>query len=244
MAKVIIWDGEMTSLNADFGTVVCVGWKELGAKSVHIESILEHNKVCDCCGKVEKPQDDKALLKHVSKILNSADAWVLHYGTRFDVPYVNSRLLYHNLPPLKPVPLIDTWKIARNHLKLHSNRLASIQEFFGLPDEKNAVKGPQWQAAMGGDVRGIKYIIEHCRRDVLVLEQAYERIKSLMPNHPNFNLVDRGPLPGCPRCGSVHVKKNGTRVAASRIYQTFQCQSCGGHFKDSKAIGVNRSMAL
>jgi uncharacterized protein YprB with RNaseH-like and TPR domain len=244
VAKILIWDGEMTNLSADFGTVVCVGFKEVGTKKVHVPSILDFNDICDCCGKVTKPQDDKPLLKHVSKILNDADAWVVHYGQRFDVPFVNSRLLFHGLPPLRPVPLIDTWRIARNHLKLHNNRLATIQEFLGTQDEKNAIKGPQWQAAAGGDVKGIKYIIEHCRLDILVLDQAYEKIKILMPNHPNFNLVDRGDLPGCPRCGSHKIRKDGTRVAASRIYQTYRCNECGGCFKDSKAIAKTRSMAL
>lgn len=167
------------------------------------------------------------MLKDISERMLDSDAWLGHYSTRYDVPFVNSRLLYHNMPVLPlNMPQIDTWRAARNNLKLHSNRLASIQEFLKLEDEKNSIKSEQWLRALGGDKKAIDYVVEHNRRDVLVLEQAYLKLRPLIKDHPRYSFVDKK---ACKTCGAPpnKVQHRGERRTRCRLYKRVQCQMCG-----------------
>ena len=230
--RILAWDIEASSLVADFGIVFCVGFKEVGTGKPEVMSLLDYDEK-------DVIRAEKLLLKDVSKRLLESDVWLTHFGTWFDVPFVNTRLIYHKLPILPPnYSHIDTWKISRNRLKLQNNRLMSIQNFLGTKDEKNAIKPLMWVRALGGHTPSMKYIVNHCRRDVLVLEEAYERLKPLVIDHPNRGLVDgRG---GCFVCGKKKLQKRGFHITRTRRYQRFQCVSCGAWSKGVKPLEILR----
>lgn len=228
--KILTWDLECSGLSADFGIILTAGFKEVGKGKPEVLNILDYR---DQSGDLIRAE--KRLLKDISKRLLDCDVWLTHYGTWYDVVFVNSRLLYHRLPILPPnYAHLDTWKIARNRLKLRNNRLITISEFLGTEDEKNAIKPEQWIRAMGGHRPSMDYIVEHCRRDVLVLEEVYERLKPLVLDHPNRGLVDgRG---GCGVCGEHKLQKRGFHITRCRKYQRMQCQACGAWSKDPKPV--------
>lgn len=228
--EILAWDIEASNLAADFGIILCVGFKPVGHGKPAVLDILDYR---DKSGDLIRAE--KQLLKAVSERLLDCDVWLTHYGTWFDIPFVNSRLLYHGLPTLPANHShIDTWKISRNRLKLRNNRLATIQEFLQLPDEKNSIRPEQWLRALGGHKPSMDYIVDHCRRDVLVLEQAYERLKPLVLDHPNRGLVDgRG---GCGICGAQALQKRGFHLTRTRKYQRFQCGKCGGWSKSTQPV--------
>lgn len=230
--RILAWDIEASNLNADFGIVLCVGFKEVGRGRPEVYDILDYQGKGGDLIKAER-----RLLQDVSKRLLDSDVWLTHFGTWYDVPFVNSRLLYHRLPILPPnYSHIDTWKIARNRLKLRNNRLITISEFLGTEDEKNAIKPEQWLRALGGHRPSMAYIVDHCRRDVLVLEEAYTRLRPLVLDHPSRGLVDgRG---GCGVCGHAQLQKRGFHLTRTRKYQRFQCQQCGAWSKGVKPLVV------
>ena len=217
--RILAWDIEASNLNADFGIVLCVGFKEVESGRAQVLDILDY----------QKPGGDlisaeKRLLKDVSERLLDSDCWLTHFGTYYDIPFINTRLLYHKLP-LIPAnhPAIDTWKVSKNRLKLRNNRLITISEFLGTKDEKNAIQPEEWIRAMGGHKRSMGYIVEHCRRDVLVLEEAYLRLRPLILDHPF-----RGATAGaCGVCGKGPIQKRGFHRTRTRKMQRYQCQSCG-----------------
>lgn len=219
----ILWDIEATNLKASFGYVLCVAWKKLGQKTVNVRSVADYATY------KKDPTNDKQLLKDVRDVLSDAGAWVTWYGQGFDQKFVNSRLTLHGMSPLPPVPHIDGWRIAREKLLLHSNRLASVSSFLGI-EEKTALSGPIWVKASAGDKKSLDYVVRHCKQDVVVLEQAYERIKHLATSGPNLAaIIGNSPANSCPRCGlSDKLQKRGTRIASAVKYQRFQCQGCGG----------------
>lgn len=230
--RILSWDLECSGLNADFGIILCAGFKEVGKGKAEVIGILDY---------MGEDKDliraEKRMLKDITARLLDSDVWLTHYGTWFDVPFVNTRLLYHGLP-IVPANYahIDTWKISRNRLKLRSNRLVTISEFLGTDEHKNAIKPEQWLRALGGHEPSMRYIIEHCRRDVVVLEEVYERLKPLVLDHPNRGLIDgRG---GCSVCGSKKLQRRGFHVTRTRKYQRLQCQSCGAWSKDTKPIEI------
>jgi hypothetical protein len=171
---------------------------------------------------------EKRMLKDITEVMLDCDAWLGHFSTHYDLPFINSRLLYHQLPILPPnFTALDTWKISRNRLKLRNNRLATIQEFLKLPDEKNSIQSEHWLKALGGDRKAIDYIVEHNRRDVLVLEQAYLRLRPLVIDHPRHTFTEKE---ACKFCGASpsKVQRRGTRRTRCRLYERLQCQVCGG----------------
>jgi uncharacterized protein YprB with RNaseH-like and TPR domain len=219
--RIILWDLETSNLRANFGYILCAGWKVLGEKKIHVISIADSPTF------ENDPTNDKWVVKEMAKVLESADVWVTHYGVRFDAPYMRTRLMGHGLKTLPPIPHVDTWKIARYQMALNSNRLASIAGFLEL-DEKTPIKGQQWVKAMAGNKRALNYVVKHCRQDVHVLEQVYLQLRPLMTNHPNINLID-GKQNACPKCGTVgKMQKRGHSIAGVSRYQRYQCMKCGG----------------
>ncbi len=180
---------------------------------------------------------EKRMLKDISARMLDSDVWLYHFGMYYDLPFINSRLLYHRLPTLPAnFAAIDTWKISRNRLKLRNNRLKTVQEFLQLDDEKNAIKPEQWIRALSGQRRAMDYIVEHNRRDVLVLEQAYMRLRPLIIDHPNQGMVNG--YGACGTCGEDKLQKRGFHITRTRKYQRLQCQACGSWSKDPKPVLV------
>lgn len=234
--KILLWDLECTNLNADFGYILCAGVKELGKGTVKTFSVADYPAY------KKDPTNDKALVKDIRDYLSEAGAWITWYGQRFDQPFLNSRLTYHGLTPMPPVPHIDGWRIAREKLKLHSNRLASVSSFLQI-EEKTPLSGPIWIKASAGNPASLKYVIKHCKQDVLVLEQAFEHIRQLATSGPNIAIIQGKELDGCARCGESKLQSRGYRVTVSQKYRRFQCQACGAwtHGKPEKVKGIKAS---
>jgi uncharacterized protein YprB with RNaseH-like and TPR domain len=225
--KVLFWDIESTGLNATFGTILCIGYKFLGDPQVHVPTILDGRKRGSML-------DDKRLVERFAKIYNHCDYSVGHYSSRFDLPMVRSKLLKWGLPPLQPKPHIDTWWIARRELKLHSNRLAVLQDFLGCKAAKTPLKPDDWIQAAHGSKEALAYIVEHCHADVLVLEEVFLKLRPLAKEEPSRALF--GPIgDGCITCGSTHVTRQGFKIAKTRRYQQWQCQACGKWMKSVHA---------
>lgn len=230
--RILAWDLECSNLSADFGIILTAGFKEVGEGKPEVYNILDYTGEDRDLIRAEK-----RLLKDISTRLLDCDVWLTHYGTWYDIPFVNTRLLYHGLPVLPPnFAHIDTWKVSRNRLKLRNNRLATISDFLKTDDEKNAIKPEQWIRALGGHRPSMNYIVDHNRRDVLVLEEVYSILRPLVLDHPNKNLVDgRG---GCSKCGATKLQKRGTHLTRTRKYQRYQCQNCGGWSRSVKPLEI------
>ena len=226
--RILVWDIEASNLSADFGIVLCVGSKVVGEKRVTVPTILDYVRP----GDRSLLTAEKRLLRAVSKTLIDSDVWVTHFGTHYDIGFVNARLIYHGLKPLPTNhPHVDTWKISRYKLRLSSNRLATISTFLKTGDEKNKIKPEQWLGALSGNKAAMAYIAEHCRLDCLVLEEVYLRLRPLMTNHPRgvANATE------CHACGSKRMMSNGWRRTATKVYRRVQCKDCGAWGHDTKA---------
>lgn len=223
--RILSWDLESTNLNASFGTILAIGWKWLDQKKVYVPTILETNK--------KGMLDDQELVRQFSNVYNEADAAVTWYGSRFDLPFVQTKLIKYGLPPLKPVPEIDLWKTAKYRLKLHSNRLATVSEYLGVEHRKTPISFDAWMRAAQGDKKALSEVKEHCRLDVLVLEEVFLKLRPLVREEPSWYL---GMV--CPSCGSAHLQSRGTYPTKTRRYKRVQCQSCGTWSRSRKCEKV------
>jgi uncharacterized protein YprB with RNaseH-like and TPR domain len=224
--KIIHWDLESTNLAGDIGILLCAGYKLEGEKPKVI-SVLDFPKSFKD-GRIT----DKYLVEEFYKVLTGPEVgmWSTWYGMGFDVPMFNTRLLEFGLPPLPKMPHCDSWRIARKKLKLHNNRLASVSAFLGI-EEKTPLKLSVWRDAGMGHKPSIKYVIEHCLQDTVVLEQAYERIKPFADAQIHPNLANIRGVEGCPRCASLKIQRRGTEITSKVKWQRFQCTSCGAWFR-------------
>lgn len=218
--NILGWDLESSNLNANFGYILCFGYKRFGQPKPKVVSITDFPLFKRDC------TNDREVVKAAAEELSKADMWTTWYGKGFDVPLLNSRLIYHGMKPLPPVPHVDGWYIARYKMKLNSNRLATVSAFLELP-EKTPLSGPIWIRAAAGHKPSIKYVVEHCAQDTVVLEEVYKRIRPLASSHPNMALLVRDP-DACPVCAAHgKMQKRGFSVTPATMSQRYQCQSCG-----------------
>lgn len=219
--RILFFDIETTNLKADFGNLLCVGFKGLEDKKVYVPSIR------DFPGKTI--WDERPLLKEVHKQMSNADIWVSYYGTGFDVPYLTAKFLEYDLPVLPNIPHKDLYYTVKSNLAISRKSLQNVGYYLGLSHEKTPVEGKIWKKAMCGDEGSLKYIVDHCSADVLVLEELYLRLRPLIRMHPRVN-----GLAPCRYCGGEKLQKRGRILThLKNEKQRIFCKSCGGW--DSRA---------
>jgi uncharacterized protein YprB with RNaseH-like and TPR domain len=228
--RILLWDLETTDLNADWGRLICMGWKWLDKKRVHLLKDVDYG------GRNQYGLfDDSKLVLACRDILEQADAWVTHFGTYFDIPFLNARLLHHGYSPLPQDPLIrqeDTWFLAKRGIKIKSRHLDRIAKHIGTKAKKTLVEPEIWLKASAGYKPALKYIYEHCRKDILVLEEVFLALRPFSRKLPNYNLfTNTKGKPVCPTCGSEDHRPRGYSYAKVTVSPRFTCRSCGRWFQ-------------
>jgi len=226
--RVILFDLETNNLRADFGWILCASWMLLDEDRPKTISLRHFPTLWK-----QDPTNDKKVALALYDVLCSADVIVAHYGQRFDRKFTNTRLLKWGLPGLPPIPLVDTWRIAKENLALSSNRLKSIERFFELDQTEDGFKKTElsadaWRRAPTGHLPSLKYVEEHCEADVIQLKKVYLKLRGMSTTHPNLSVVTE--LDGCPICGTVGLlSRHGTRIARTGIAQRYFCKACRGY---------------
>lgn len=165
-----VFDLETSNLNADFGIILCgvikgAGEKEQVFRLDNYPTWRNHRS------------NDRQLVTDLVTCLAQYDIWTAHNGARFDVPYLRTRLLRHALPPLPSRKLVDPVLLARNKLRMSFNSLSQVANLLGC-NSKTDVEPQMWlRASLDGDRKAMKYIVEHCIQDVLVLEKVLHGLK-------------------------------------------------------------------
>lgn len=223
-ARIACWDIEASGLNANGGVIICVSSADPHTgkvKTFRIDSYKGYRK---------DTLNDLPLVRDVVEYLNTQDMWVTFYGARFDIPFLTTRVIYWNgqgakIPLPANIPHCDLWRTARNKLKLHSNRLASVTQLLGHGD-KTPLDLPVWVRAAGGHKPSLDYIVEHCEVDAKILSECYVTLLPLIPAHPNMGLLGGSRL-DCSNCGSADVHRRGTYVTVASVRQRLSCNACG-----------------
>lgn len=152
--------------------IICISWKWNNSDEVYNV-------------KWDKNQDDKELLKQFIPELDRADFSVAHNGDRFDLPWIRTRALFHDLDMLPSYSTVDTLKIARSTHKLPSNRLDDIGHYFGL-GKKIKTEMKLWDdIILHNDNQAMEDMISYCNQDVFLLEKIYNKLSkyTLNKNH-------------------------------------------------------------
>jgi len=214
-AKILLWDIESRGLVADYGSVLCIGWRWADEKKVHVKSIH------DIPGR--HPLDDKALVKwFVKEVWDKADIAVGWYSGGHDEPFLRTRAIIHKLPAPKDVTTLDLWGKVRKRFKFSRNSLDNVSRHLGLGNKWYNPAG-DFEKVLYGDKAAMRRIVKHCYVDVQITVNAYERFKSFILTHP-YITKNNG---ACRTCGRTNLKHRGYAFSAAKGMQfKMRCADC------------------
>ena len=179
-----------------------------------------------------RKSDDKAIVKALYDLLDTADIVVAHNGDKFDLPTIIGRGVVHGFSPPSPYLTIDTVKTARKELRLVGNSLALLCEELNLPRKDEHKKYPGfelWLGCLRGEDAAWEEMKEYNIADVISLEALYIRLRPYMRNHPNVARIGSEEEVTCPKCGSHNIQWRGYYYTrAGLCYKRFVCMDCGG----------------
>ena len=186
--RIVSYDLETTDLRANMGIILCASFQEIvppGYYGNHHDTpprpytfkleVNDSNRY--------DPDPDKELAIAIREELKKYNAAVCWNGKMFDRPFLNSRLLFHGEEPWNPQFHIDAMYYAGGTSnRIGSRRLASVQQFLQLENEKPALDWAIWKRAMRGDKAAMKEVVRHCEIDVGALAEAYWRLLPFISN--------------------------------------------------------------
>ena len=154
-----------------------------------MQPIVLYAAIADEFGNIEQFRkgpdwtDDRELVAAIAAALSKYDIWLTWNGKLFDVPVVNGRLRYHGLPPLPGTKHIDLMYYATGgSMRIGRRSLASVSEYFDVPNRKTPLSVRTWDLALAGDAEAYEKIIEHCDADVLVTRDVFRVLKTQIAN--------------------------------------------------------------
>ena len=128
---------------------------------------------------------DRRLLGTLAHNINQCDHLIGHFSSKFDVPYLRTRLLLTDQTDLIPeygqLRYGDTWRMMKNSIKAPRNTLNNLSTYTNIKNEKNHVDMEHWRRVWFKDSpkwsKSMDYIMDHCYRDVRMTEKALRRIE-------------------------------------------------------------------
>jgi predicted RNA-binding Zn-ribbon protein involved in translation (DUF1610 family) len=183
----------------------------------------------------------KQMLRKIHRLLDEADVVVHYYGTKFDIPMLNSEFIQAGMKPPSPYKQVDLKKVSSQMFRFPSNKLEYVAHAVQIGEKlREGITFDLWIDCMAGDDKAWKRMEAYNRRDTELLEKLYDKYKPWIKNHPNHGAYQNDKLV-CPNCGSKHVHKRGTVVAKLHTYTRLQCQDCGTWFRSNQAVNNKKT---
>jgi uncharacterized protein YprB with RNaseH-like and TPR domain len=216
-------------------------WEAGYKKNIDYSNIIKERAIICICYKWEESKEvfevhwdskqcDKALLQKFIKISNEADELVGHNGDRFDLAWIRTRCLYHNIDMFPNYITIDTLKIARSKFKFNSNKLNYIADFLGIGQKIKTEFGLWKDIVLHKDKKAMDAMIKYCKKDVILLEKVYKALQGHIAPKTHYGMIFGGDRGSCPECGSDQIIRNLVRYSATGLKKiVFQCKTCHKH---------------
>lgn len=220
----------------ELSSVLCIGWKDLEQKNVNCINAWNFKS-----WKKDK-NDDREVLKAFYEVAKDADCVITHNGKKFDLPFLNSRLMLHGLKPLLFDKHIDTKNISSRNLKLISNSLGSVAQFFRTQGKVDSGGQELWNSVHAGNKKALNKMEYYCKHDIKATEGIFKKLRPFIKNIPNYNLFGENPNPICPNCGENKLHKHGVRRTRTTLQQRYLCQACGSISTTAGKSPIPRSL--
>jgi len=236
----------------DIETSPCLGWfwRPSYQTNLNYGNIIKNASIICVCYKWEHSdkvhhltwdnnQCDKEMLKKFIAILDQADEILGHNSDRFDIKWIRTRCLFHNIDMMPNYTSLDTLKASRSGFNFPSNRLDSIGKYLGVGQKIKNDSDLWYRVWQKNNKAALREMVAYCKQDVLLLESVFKKInKYIKPKHSVA--IDKS---DCPECGgeNTHYHKHIQR-AGGAIATQFRCYDCGKYHTISTAQ-FNKSKA-
>jgi uncharacterized protein YprB with RNaseH-like and TPR domain len=168
-------DIEASGLKANFGVILSWAIKEVGTDNIYYDVLTDED--------IDNGVQDKRLVQTCVDTMRGFDRLVGHYSCKFDIPFIRTRALIHDLdfPKVGSIYHTDTWRMARQVLCLHSNRQDCVAEALQHNNIKTRLHPDAWLKVQFGNKKerkeALAYVLEHNEMDVIQLEGNYLKLK-------------------------------------------------------------------
>jgi predicted RNA-binding Zn-ribbon protein involved in translation (DUF1610 family) len=227
-----IWEQNIgVSQIVDDGYVLCWCAKWLDKKEIMSDALINYPSYFK-----KNPRCDKKIAESIWKLVNEADIVVTHNGNNFDLRWINTLFIKHDLKPVSPYKSVDTCVAVKRKFKFISNKLDFICKKLELGRKIQTGGFELWDECMRGVKKSWDKMIKYCKHDVRLLERLYLVIRPYINGHPNLNLY-RGVVDEvCPNCGEKNLERRGHEYTSSCQYQRYVCRSCGKWSRGKKNL--------
>lgn len=172
-------------------------------------------------------EDDKRCLCDLWHYLEEADIVIAHNADRFDIPKINARFLFYNIPPPMHYQTIDTLKVARGVFSLTSNKLDYLAKYLAVGEKIDTGGHELWTRCCLGEEAALCAMEQYNRHDVELLEKVYLKLRPYIRSHPNLAVLTDDNITICPHCGSESLKEEGYYNTQVGSYPAYRCYNCG-----------------
>ena len=168
--KIGYLDIESSNLKANFGIMLSYCIKDNDNNTIYGSVITKAELMNGVL--------DKRLVEECIRDMQSFDKIITYYGTKFDIPFIRSRALYWGIqfPEYSTINHKDCYYMVRAKLCIHRNRLEDACRLMGITG-KTHIDSQYWIKALTGDRESLDYILDHNKKDVIILEKLYKRLK-------------------------------------------------------------------
>lgn len=220
---------------------VVYSWRVGHELHIPAENIVKERAIICVCWKWEHERavesatwnrgDDKELLRKFAKVALAADELVAQNGDKFDVRWLNTRTLFHGLPPLPQWKTVDTLWIARKRFYFNSNRLDYMGRFLGVGGKIKTDFSLWKKICEDNDQKAMAKMVRYCKRDVLQLQRVWEKLAPYHQSKSHAGVAAGRDKWSCPHDGSENVAIHQRRFTAAGTRQTqMQCKDCGKYY--------------
>lgn len=191
-------------------------------------------------------QDTGSVVKQFDEIIKQADFTIGKNSDKFDTKMINAARMLAGLPGLPQWTKYtdDLERQMRRYFKLPSQSLDYISGQLGLGG-KIKMEMQDWIDIVEKNANGEKSLakmIKYGKKDVVDTRTLWNRLSEHFDSKWNQALFQGDSL-ACKHmdCGSLKVKRNGTRVAAKTLYQEWLCAKCGRYAGRSPISAVTKT---
>jgi uncharacterized protein YprB with RNaseH-like and TPR domain len=168
--RIGFFDIETSNLKANVGVLLSYAIKDNDSNEVLGRVITKKELFSD--------SSDKKIVQECQNDLMKFDIIVTYYGTRFDIPFVRTRAIYHGLefPAYGEIVHTDLYYIVRNKFCLTSNKLVVACVVLLGDSSKTDINYELWFRAAQGRKDALDYVWEHNQADVIDTGRLYHRV--------------------------------------------------------------------
>jgi DNA polymerase III epsilon subunit-like protein len=171
-----------------------------------------------------KKRDTYRITKSIWDFLSSGDVVIGHNYSQFDVKYINTEFLRHNLPPLK-YTIVDTLSIAKQNFRFSSNKMKFLNDQLGIRNKIDNSGFDLWRLCSEGDETALKEMLEYNIGDIGATEELFYKLRPYVRNF-NVALYNTLETEQCPVCGSTNLVKEGRYYTSAGMWISYRCKDC------------------